>query len=408
MKCDTSILFDYIDGTLSDEANKEFEVHLQSCEACRETINTFNLMEFVREYNYDLPIDIVQSVRNSTNKELYSNKKYLFINKYFSNKKSIMKYGFVATIALVLTYGSFLNNNYNFVDTLKDFAVATFSKDKNLQKELEDYTKSIIDSPYYENFMKLIEDKQYKVVADTIIGAPIQLPNNLNEGEVDTNVSEILSHGNTLSIYNGLDFSGYLGRKVMLLTCIIEETNNVTKELIVLMSVDKSIGFWKGPSIKDDKSQLDSRVLLKSLKVDKSDEKVKNRVLQEEGFVPLEKLPKIYTVEIAKSNGDVIYNSSENNNIFYKFLQSVENKENSKVRIADFRGKDEATIIDLIYDNGNIKAIVDTTRRPSSDTQGIVEYKVLTINKDTKGTSIYYHATLENGKGLSLMHDELK
>lgn len=407
MKCDTSMLFDYIDGTLRDEDIKEFEVHLQSCEACRETINTFNLMESIREYNYALPIDVVQSVRNSTNKDLYSNKKYLFINKYFSNKKSIMKYGFAATIALVLTCGIFLNNNYNFVDTLKNFAVATFSKDKNLQKELEDYTKSIISTPYYDNFMKLIEDKQYKVVADTIIGAPIQLPNNLSEGDVDIKVSEILNHGNILSIYNGLDFSGYLGKKVMLLTCIIEEPNNVTKELIVLMSGDKTIGFWEGPSIKDDKSQLDSLVLLKSLKVDKSDEEIKNGVLQGEGSIPLEKLPKIYTVEMAKSNGDVIYNSGENNNIFYKFLQSVENKESSKVRIDNFWEKDEATIIDLIYDNGNIKAIVDTTRNPS-DGQGIVEYKVLTINKESKGTSIYYYAALENGKGLGLMHDELK
>jgi hypothetical protein len=242
------------------------------------------------------------------------------------------------------------------------------------------------------------------VVAGTIVGAPIQLPKTLKEGETDTKIIEILNQAIVVSNYNGLDFSGYLGKKVMLLTCIIEEPNKVTRELICLMSGDKIVGLWEGSSIKDDKAKLDSRILLKNLKLEKSKEVIESGKLQVKNLIPLENLPKTYTVEMARSNGDVLYSIVENNNNdnFYKFLKNVENKTNDKVRITMFTGTD-VSIIDLIYDNGDIKAILDSTRR--HDVQEITEHKVLKIDKYIKGINISYIAYLDDGKSLSLISD---
>jgi len=130
MKCSTNMLFDYIDGTLRDEDIIEFEEHCKSCEACKETINTFKLMETVGEYNYDVPIDVVKAVKDSTDDELYSSKKHLFINKHLAIKNNFKRYAAVAAIALVLTGGILINNNYNFIGKISKLTVDSSSIDK--------------------------------------------------------------------------------------------------------------------------------------------------------------------------------------------------------------------------------------------------------------------------------------
>jgi dsDNA-specific endonuclease/ATPase MutS2 len=152
------MLFDYIDGTLREEDVIAFEEHYKNCEACKETINTFKLMETVGEYNYDVPIDVVKAVKDSTDDELYSSKKHLFINKYLTIKNNYRKYAAVAAIALVLTGGILINNNYNFIGNFSKFMTSSNSIDK----ETKDFSSTFGLPEYITIYNKGSQSKLVK------------------------------------------------------------------------------------------------------------------------------------------------------------------------------------------------------------------------------------------------------
>jgi len=341
-------------------------------------------------------------VKNQIDQKGYGGKRYLLINKVASNKKNLIKYGSVTIIALIIIGGALLNKNYNCVYNLKNLEIVNGFKDKSFDKGIQEHTKFIINTSYYTDFIELLEDKEYKVVEGSIIGGPIQLPNSIQR-HVNGNIGDILSVGNTLSTHRGLDFSMSLGRKVMLLSCIREEHKDINKEVICLMNKERVIGFWE-KTLKGSNKNLNSHTLLKKLKTESFDD-LKNMDLKTDNFIELESLPSNYTVEMARSNGDVLYNLPENNsNNFYNFLSNVENEINHRVRIVSYVGKNEATIIDLIYDGKDIKAIIDETRK-SKPNSGRNKFKVLKINKEKKKHMIFYSATLEGGNILSLMFE---
>lgn len=138
MKCNTNMLFDYVDGVLSDDDVKLLEDHLQSCEACRETVNTFNLMEKVGDYDYQIPVDVVRSVRNSTDSDLYKKKKLLYINRHLSRNRNIRRYVAVAAIALVVTGGMMFSKNYNFTENNKKYT----ESGENIKNQGQDFTST--------------------------------------------------------------------------------------------------------------------------------------------------------------------------------------------------------------------------------------------------------------------------
>lgn len=411
MKCNMNMLFDYIDGNLADENTEKFETHLESCEVCRETIRTFKLMETVGEQEYDVTVDVVQSVKNYTDKNMYDRKKYVFINKYMSNRKSFIKYASLTVIALTIVGGIIINNSHGFKDSVKDDVIIDAFKNKDFDKELADNAKSIVNTSYYNDFIKVLQEKGYQIVEGSFAGGPIQLPQNLDREGKNIDVVNILNNGNKSSISSGLDFSGYLGKRVMLLTCIKEEPNNKRKEIICILTKDRVIGFWEEQILNDNKKELYSYKLLRDLKVDDFKSGLENVSSQDTDFIKIDNLPQFYTVEMARSNGDVLLGVSDNNNDrFHKFLNDYENKVNSRVRIAIYHIKNDATIVDLIYDGDSIKAIINETRDPSisKEIYGTKEYKVLNINKKTKNNTVFYTATLENNTELILEYENEK
>jgi len=110
VKCNTDILFKFIDNTLSDEEELIFEEHINHCETCRETYNTFKLLEVLEEED-DISIDVSSEVMENIDKNKYSKKNYWYLNKFLINKKNIYKFAAVAMIAIMFTAG-LLNNKY--------------------------------------------------------------------------------------------------------------------------------------------------------------------------------------------------------------------------------------------------------------------------------------------------------
>lgn len=160
MKCNTNKLFDYVDGILSDADVEVFQEHLKDCESCRATIDTFKLMETVGEHHCDIEIDFVQSVRNLTDDELYSNKKYLLLNKFLSNKNKFIKYASVATMALVITAG--MVSNYKF-DVVKNSKESTLGSPKQESKVVKQDDNIIKDAA-------LLESITYKMGEEVYLG----------------------------------------------------------------------------------------------------------------------------------------------------------------------------------------------------------------------------------------------
>lgn len=152
MKCNTNKLFAYIDGTLKDEDIIKIEEHLENCEVCRETVDTFKLMETVGEQNYHVDIDVVDRVRSLTDDELYKNKKLLFLNNFLPKKKSFIKYASVATIAIVMATGALNASKFIFGEHIKGSTVAPASPTPQVVEENKNYNKN------YELKEKNIED----------------------------------------------------------------------------------------------------------------------------------------------------------------------------------------------------------------------------------------------------------
>lgn len=110
MNCNTDILFKYIDNILSDEEELIVEEHINHCDRCRETYNTFKLLESLEETD-DISIDVSSKVMESIDKHKYSKKNYWYFNKFLINKKGLYKFAAVAMVAIMVTTGV-LSNKY--------------------------------------------------------------------------------------------------------------------------------------------------------------------------------------------------------------------------------------------------------------------------------------------------------
>lgn len=110
MKCNTDTLFKFIDNTLSDEEELIVEEHINHCEICRETYNTFKLLEVLEE-EADISIDVSSKVMENIDKNKYSKKNYWYLNKFLINKKNIYKFAAVVMVIIMFTAG-ILNDKY--------------------------------------------------------------------------------------------------------------------------------------------------------------------------------------------------------------------------------------------------------------------------------------------------------
>ncbi|WP_291574448.1 anti-sigma factor family protein [Clostridium sp. UBA4548] len=138
MKCNTDTLFKFIDNTLSDEEELIFEEHINHCETCRETYNTFKLLEVLEEED-DISIDFSSKVMENIDKNKYSKKNYWYLNKFLINKKNIYKFAAVAMIAIMFTAG-ILNNKYIGL-FMKGINTANTTKQGNLSPAANNSSK---------------------------------------------------------------------------------------------------------------------------------------------------------------------------------------------------------------------------------------------------------------------------
>ena len=90
-----------------------------------------------------------------------------------------------------------------------------------------------------------VNDKGYKVALNGVGSAYILLPNSFDEQKDGVKIGELLSKYNKLSKQNGLDFSGYLGKKVYFFALGLEKDNKfLDQQMILLLDGTKVVGYW--------------------------------------------------------------------------------------------------------------------------------------------------------------------
>ncbi len=112
--------------------------------------------------------------------------------------------------------------------------------------------KTIINS--YASASEFVNDKGYQIMVNSGLNYEIYLPATFEETVNGIETGELFRERNELSKQNGFDFSGYLGKKVMLISFAVENqrVKEVAPELVdlvsedvnILVDGDKIIGFW--------------------------------------------------------------------------------------------------------------------------------------------------------------------
>lgn len=118
----------------------------------------------------------------------------------------------------------------------------------------------------------------------------------------------------------------------------------------------------------------------------------------------LSSLPKKYTLDMAKENGDVVWIHKEIYNLekLTTFMNNVENGINDMIRVVGFTIEGDSIIQDLEYNGEVINLTYDSTRDKFSSDSSIktYEYRDIVIkqryNEDYKGDFIEYY--LKNNK----------
>lgn len=116
---------------------------------------------------------------------------------------------------------------------------------------------------------KFVNDKGYKVAMNGVGSAYILLPNSFEEQEVHKEqkdglkIGELLLKCNQLSKQNGLDFSGYLGKKVYFFALGLEKDNEfLDQQMILLLDGTKVVGYWMDQTGDGDASVNNIPILL--------------------------------------------------------------------------------------------------------------------------------------------------
>lgn len=122
-------------------------------------------------------------------------------------------------------------------------------------------------------------------------------------------------------------------------------------------------------------------------------------------YEKLDKIPQIYSSELAQKNGDVVNSKIKDYNIekLDKYIASYKNKKarvGDIIRITRYTTEGDAMICDLIIDIDGIKLIEDSTRDKFSNMENrkITEYKVIDILTTKKTEGITYTAITDKGE----------
>lgn len=403
MKCNTDILISYLDNTLPDEEEREFEEHLKQCEVCRETYNAFKMLEAFEEDEEEIKIDIVSKVMDSIDKEKYLNKKYLFVNKILSNKRNIVKYAMVATLALIFTGGFWYSKETNFFGSGKNIANTSKSGNTGAASANEDekiITKQVADISVNKEMVKFSDIKLVQYDDN------FKEMNTVTSKEINKEIENMSTKRATLYL---VEFKSEkdLGKPKYKVNIKYEKIkqeyyiyNNHTQwgdEGIILQ---KSDDFIKG---RQERYLLTGEVeVVKSLALGVLSSEKGNNV----------ELPEEYPSKMAKENGDVVnaLDGAFNLNKLDNFISNVDKKLRDSVRVISYTIEGDAIITELSHDGQNITAVVDATRDKFAGTEGRnkKQFAISKVVKAVEGERVVYTAKTVSGEDIFLLSVDKK
>lgn len=405
MKCNTDILISYLDNTLPDEEEREFEEHLKQCEVCRETYNAFKMLEAFEEDEEEIKIDIVSKVMDSIDKEKYLNKKYLFVNKILSNKRNIVKYAMVATLALIFTGGFWYSKETNFFGSGKNIANASKSGNKGAASANKDektkgktattflVSKEMVKASNI-NLIMYDEDENLKEV------------NTITSKEINKELEDVTIKSARVTL-EPFEPTMDLGNPIFKINIEYEKIKQeyygynaptqLQRKCIVLQKTNDSISKNK-----------EYFLLTEDLDVIKN---LTRGVLKNQNINNTE-LPEKYSSEMAKANGDVVRTFAEAFNVdkLESFISNVDNNLNDYVRIVNYTIEGDAIITELSYSWGNITAVVDATRDKFAGTEGRnkKQFAISKVVKAVEGERVVYTAKTASGEDIFLLSVDKK
>lgn len=403
MKCNTDILISYLDNTLPDEEEREFEEHLKQCEVCRETYNAFKMLEAFEEDEEEIKIDIVSKVMDSIDKEKYLNKKYLFVNKILSNKRNIVKYAMVATLALIFTGGFWYCKETNFFGSGKNIANTSKSGNKGAASANEDKkikgktaTTFIVNKEMVKasNINLTMYDDNF-IEINTITSKEIN--KKLEDVTIKSARITLEPFEPTMDLGNPIFKINIEYEKVKQEYYVYDRPAQSDKEGIVLQKINNSISENK-----------EYYLLTEDLDVIKNltQEVLKNRNVNNT------EMPEKYSSEMAKANGDVVRTFAEVFNVdkLENFISNVDNNLNDYVRIVKYTTEGDAIITELSYDWGNIIAVVDATRDKfaAPENRNKKQFTISKVVKTVEGERVVYTAKTASGEDIFLLSVDKK
>jgi len=132
--------------------------------------------------------------------------------------------------------------------------------------------------------------------------------------------------------------------------------------------------------------------------------------LKSETRILAEKLPQDYTFEEAIKNGDIAMDNSlkvYNLNSLTRFLKSIKDHEQDKVRITEVSVEGDIIIQYLAYDGRNLVITFDPSRDHYGP-QDIKKYNLKSIKKEIQKGTVYINIVLKDGKKDTLFGYEEK
>jgi uncharacterized protein YceK len=95
-----------------------------------------------------------------------------------------------------------------------------------------------------ETAEQFVKSQGYQIIMDSGAKFDLQLPSSFDEIKNGVQIGDLLKKRNEISMQNGLDFSGYLGKQVTLITYGLENEKNVAENIDLVMDGNKIVGFW--------------------------------------------------------------------------------------------------------------------------------------------------------------------
>lgn len=404
MKCNTDILISYLDNTLPDEEEREFEEHLKQCEVCRETYNAFKMLEAFEEEE-EIKIDIVSKVMDSIDKEKYLNKKYFFFNRILSNKRSIVKYAMVATLALVFTGGFWYCKETNFFGSGKSTANTSEKSKNGVASANEDKKTTGKTATTFLVSKEMVKASNINLIMYDE-GESFKEINTITSKEINKELEgvTIKSAGVTIEPFEPtMD----LGNPIFKINIEYEKIKQeyygynaptqLQKKCIVLQKTNDSISKNK-----------EYYLLTEDLDVIKN---LTRGVLKNRNVNNTE-LPEKYSSEMAKANGDIVRTYAEAFNVdkLESFISNVDNNLNDYVRIVNYTVEGDAIITELSYDWGNITAVVDATRDKfaAPENRNKKQFTISKVVKTVEAERVVYTAKTASGEDIFLLSVDKK